>query len=141
MRVTETLTFDEYWSDSRFRSKRPNVAGSEKQAFGDNIYHRAADGTWRQDDSHHSNADGTVNHLNVAHDTKAPRVLIGDDFVYWGGSGPDVPARFRNYEGVDICHIRGHKCRFPEKLVLEFDQWMQELTESGYVGEPLDWNG
>ena len=34
MLVTETLTFNGYWSDPRFRSKRPNLRGSKKQAFG-----------------------------------------------------------------------------------------------------------
>lgn len=139
MRVTETLSFDEYWNDPRFRTKRPNLAGSTKQAFGDNIYHSAADGTWRQQNSHHSYADGTMNHHNVAHDTKAPRVLLSDDFVYWGGFGPDVPARFRDCDGVDICAIRGHKCVFPESLVREFDKWMRAVGERGHLGEPLDW--
>jgi hypothetical protein len=40
MRVTGTLTFEEYWDDPRFQSKKPNLRGSKKQAFGDNIYHR-----------------------------------------------------------------------------------------------------
>jgi hypothetical protein len=46
MRVSETMTFDEYWADPRFASKRPSLVGSLKQAFGDNIYHRTADGGW-----------------------------------------------------------------------------------------------
>ena len=40
MRVTETMTFNEYWDDERFRRKKPNMMGSTKQAFGDNIYSR-----------------------------------------------------------------------------------------------------
>ena len=62
MRVTETLTFNEYWADPRFRTKRPNLRGSKKQAFGDNIYHRDSDSEqWIQEDSHHSYSDGTMN--------------------------------------------------------------------------------
>ena len=41
MRVSETMSFDEYWRDPRFRAKRPNLRGRTKQAFGDNIYHQA----------------------------------------------------------------------------------------------------
>jgi hypothetical protein len=141
MRVTETLSFDEYWNDARFRTKQPNLAGSMKQAFGDNIYHRLAGGAWRQLNSHHSYADGTPNQHNVVHDTQTPRVLASDDFAYWGGSGPDVPGRFRDYEGFDICAIRGHKCVFSENLVREFDEWMRSIGERGYLGEPLDWAG
>ena len=141
MHVTETLSFDEYWNDPRFRTKRPNLAGSMKQAFGDNIYHSAADGTWCQENSHHSYADGTMNHRNVAHDTRVPRLLVSDDFVYWGGLGPDVPARFRNYDGIDVCTAHpGHKCKFPEGLVREFDEWMRFIGERGCLGEPLEWS-
>src|SRR5262245_19102367 len=33
MRVTGTLTFNQYWADGRFQSKKPNMRGSKKQAF------------------------------------------------------------------------------------------------------------
>ncbi|WP_339744875.1 hypothetical protein [uncultured Rubinisphaera sp.] len=50
MRVTEILTFDEYWSDVRFKCKSPNLRGSLKQAYGDNIYHRDSKSKdWIQD--------------------------------------------------------------------------------------------
>ena len=38
MRVTEVLTFDEYWRDGRFLAKRPNPDGDLKESCGDNIY-------------------------------------------------------------------------------------------------------
>src|SRR5437588_8852326 len=40
MRISETMTFEKYWEDPRFLSKRPSFGGSRKQAFGDNIYRR-----------------------------------------------------------------------------------------------------
>src|SRR5258708_6780576 len=49
MKVEEALTFEEYWADERFFQKRPNLRGSKKQAFGDNIYHRKSQGSgWLQ---------------------------------------------------------------------------------------------
>ena len=42
MRVTESMTFEQYWNDPRFQKKKPNLRGSKKQAFGDNIYFRNA---------------------------------------------------------------------------------------------------
>ena len=52
MRVAETMSFNDYWSDPRFRAKRPNLRGSIKQAYGDNIYHRhSEDAPWEQEDS------------------------------------------------------------------------------------------
>jgi hypothetical protein len=59
MRVTEAMTFNQYWSDPRFQAKKPNLRGSKKQAFGDNIYSKDAHTTlWCQANSHHSLTDG-----------------------------------------------------------------------------------
>lgn len=141
MRVTEALDFDSYWAEPRFIVKRPNLRGSKKQAFGDNIYHRdSRTGMWIQEDSHHSHADGTPNHLNVSHDTQTDRVLISDDFMYWGGSGPAIPEALRSHAGHDICAQRGHKSQFPSQLVDEVVTWLLERGERGFVGPPLDWS-
>ncbi len=40
MCVTETMSFNAYWNDPRFRQKRLDLRSSIKKAFGDNIYHR-----------------------------------------------------------------------------------------------------
>jgi hypothetical protein len=141
MKVDEALTFDEYWSDSRFLQKRPNLRGSKKQAFGDNIYHRANTGaSWQQLNSHHSFADGLPNPANIRNDTQANRVLIGTDYAYWGGRGPRIPATFRNYGGVDICAGRGYKRNFPDAMVSEFIEWFRSLGVRGYAGAPIDWD-
>ena len=76
---------------------------------------------------------------NIARDTKADRVLISDDFSYWGGMGPEIDRRFRNYDGYDICAIRNHKCRFPDCFVNDFIAWIQPFNGKGIMGRPLDW--
>ena len=139
MLVSETLTFSEYWSSSQFRQKRPNLRGSKKQAFGDNIYFKDAKGQWHQKDSHHSYADGSSNPHNTSHDTQADRVLISTDYAYWDNSGPQLPKNFRDYQGFDICAKRGYKCRFPEDMARDFVAWFRSLEEKGYLGEPADW--
>lgn len=139
MRVGETMSYDEYWKDRRFRDKRPNLRGSKKQAFGDNIYSRDKTGRWRQVDSHHSLSDGTPNQRNIDHDTQSDRVLISDTYVYWGGSGPLIPKRLRRFQGFDLCGGRGHKNSFPEQMITEFVAWLQTQGETGYCGVPLDW--
>ena len=140
MRVTETRTFEEYWDDSRFQAKRPTLRASIKRAFGDNIYFKVLNASsWRQLDSHHSWPDGSPNLNNVIRDTDPNRVLISDDFLYWGGEGPLLPARFRGGEG-DVRHPhRGYKCHFRREVVEAFVDWVRSLEESGYLGEPLDW--
>ena len=140
MRVTETMTFNEYWKDERFQRKKPNMMGSTKQAFGDNIYFRDDAGHWQQQDSHHSYADGSSNPHNIRNDTKADRVLCSTDYAYWGRSGPKIPLQFRNYCGYDICcATQGHKCRFPNDLVTGFVAWFRSLKENGYLDAPLEW--
>ncbi len=140
MRVTETMTFNDYWNDERFRQKRPNLRGSKKQAFGDNIYFKEERGQWRQQDSHHSYKGGVPNQHNIKNDTQADRVLLSTDYAYWGGSGPRIPPKFRDYDGCDICAKRGHKNQFREDMVNDFVNWFRSLDVSGYLDEPLDWS-
>ena len=84
MQVTEAITFNGYWDDPRFRRKRPNLGGSLKHAFGDNIYLKDDNNKWRQLDSHHSYQGGVPNPYNIQNDTQVDRVLIGTEYAYWG---------------------------------------------------------
>lgn len=142
MRITETMSFDEYWNDPRFQFKKANLYGSKKQAFGDNIYHQdSATGVWIQENSHHSYDDGRQNIYNIKNDTQAPRVLISEDYVYWGGVGPKIPERFRDLDGKDVCKKGpGHRNDLPEEMVIEFTSWIRSLGQIGYQGMPLDWS-
>ncbi len=139
MQVSEVITFNQYWNRGRFCRKRTNLRGSMKQAYGDNIYYKDGTGQWHQQDSHHSYSDGSLNPHNTRHDTKVDRVLIGENYMYWGGSGPKIPRRFRNYGGYDVCALRNHRCKFPKKLIVDFVEWLQSLDGSGRLGEPLNW--
>ena len=108
MEVTETLTFDQYWQDPRFRPKRPARNGTRKMLVGDNIYHSdPSTGRWVQEDSHHSNPDGSANEANVQHDTKTDRVLISQRFFYFGKAAPDVPVGLVQALGYE--NGRGHR--------------------------------
>ena len=115
MCVNEVMSFNEYWQDPRFHQKRPDMYASISKAFGDNIYYRDnTSNEWIQIDSHHSYECGKPNLKNLCHDTKIDRVLISDDFIYWGGSGPQIPT----FSGIDICKCGpSHKCKFPKKVI------------------------
>ena len=135
MQVTEVMPFNEYWSDPRFEQKKPDLRGSIKQAFGDNIYYR--DPTtcgWHQEDSHHSYPHGRPNINNIKNDTQTDRVLISNDYIYWGGGGPKIPEKYRNFRAG-----RGYKCNFPDNMANEFVDWIQSLGSQGYCGTPLNW--
>jgi hypothetical protein len=139
MKIDEVMTFGEYWNDSRFAQKRPNLRGSKKQAFGDNIYHFAK-GVWQQLNSHHSFSDGSPNRANIANDTQANRVLIGADFVYFGGAGPRIPTALRNHNGANVCAGRGFKKNFSDAHVNDVIAWVRSLGTKGYAGDPIDWD-
>lgn len=142
MRVEEGLTFEEYWSDPRFHRKRPNLMGSRKLAFGDNIYEPDGAGGWIQMDSHHSLHDGSANPLNVETDTRVDRALISRDFVYWGGAGPQIPHELRAFGAheEDICSsTQGHRSRFSDDIVAEFVHWIEGFDQRGLQGRPGQW--
>jgi hypothetical protein len=142
MRITEAITFEQFWDDPRFQQKKPNLRGSKKQAFGDNIYSRDRTGRrWCQLNSHHSLADGSPNPDNVSADTGTNRVLVSDDFVYWGGVGPALPKQFLNYgpNHESVLAGRGHRNHLPLQLVEDVVAWIKSLHQGGYCGEPLDW--
>ena len=141
MRVTETMTFDEYNVDSRFESKKPYRNGSRKQSCGDNIYFRTTPFTeWQQRDSFHSQADGSVNINHVNRDTSVNRILISNDFVYFGGGGPEIPEVLRDKIGRPLCK-KGIGCtKFEDpELMNNFEQWIRNLGVTGYQDAPLEW--
>ena len=137
MRVSEKLSFNDYWKDPHFERKRPNLRGSLKQAFGDNIYFQEADGRWVQRDSHHSHPGGRENRANVERDTSANSVLVGNEFAYWGRGGPPIPERIDGYPGQMLCVGHGHRCQFASSFVVAVVQWFRSLKVTGYVGAPF----
>ncbi|QXF82291.1 hypothetical protein HBA53_15590 [Rhodococcus pyridinivorans] len=139
MQVSEVVDFDTYWGDPRFSRKIPTLRGSRKQAYGDNVYHRASTGEWLQADSRHSLKDGSPNPGHIEKDTSADAVLIGREFVYFGGCGPKIPTELRAEFGMDIVHAgRGHRSRFPPDLVDVAVKWICSLG-TGVRGRPSGW--
>ena len=117
MRVTEILTFDEYWNDERFLAKRPNLDGPVEESCGDNIYQfDYAKGCWRQIPAYHCDSS------EMEYDTSVDRVLISDDFVYWGGDGPPLPEFDRHSLAKKG---PGYKVNFPVKVVDSFVKWIR----------------
>lgn len=98
MKISEKMSFQEYWDDERFELKKPCRNGSQLKMLGDNIYHRANDGEWIQEDSHHSNSDGTINGVNLNRDTgTCDQALISDFFYYFGNKAITIDLAALNY--------------------------------------------
>lgn len=135
MRITEVMGFDEYNVDPRFEPKKPYRNGSRKHSCGDNIYFRVApDITWRQRDSFHSLPNGSLNPEHVSRDTAVDKVLISNDFVYFGGEGPKFPVELQS-----LCKKgRGRSVFKDPELTANLEQWVRSLG-SGYQGTPFEW--
>lgn len=139
MRVTEKLTFQEYWDDDRFRRKRPNFAAGIAQEYGDNIYHKSVTDAWIQEDSHHSLDDGGWNDLNAQRDLGADAVLISDDFLYWGDLAPQIPMELRDYEGDDLYpNVRNFRSNFSDAFKAAVVDWF-DASPKGRRGRPVSW--
>lgn len=141
MRVTEIQDFRSYGSDPRFSMKIPCRTGSRKQSCGDNIYYRSNnDNHWKQRDSFHSKSDGSQNLQHTERDTSVDRVLISDDFVYFGGYGPAFPSSLRNFQGLDVCKAGRGVIGFDDTdIISAFVAWIRSMPNSGYQAAPFEW--
>lgn len=109
MKVSEKISFQDYWENERFSLKKSVRNGSRVQMLGDNIYHKDKNGGWIQEDSHHSNPDGTPNPVNLNRDTgKTDQVLVSDYFLYFGDQAQPVDldsigyGKIRDYKKTDL---------------------------------------
>jgi hypothetical protein len=124
MKVTEKLTFNEYWLNPKFLDKKPVRNGSRKMLVGDNIYYLdPTSKKWNQEDSHHSKPDGSINSENLKKDTgTTDKVLISEHFFYFGKEAPMVPAHFLNAIGYK--NRRNHLV-FDEVAAGNIIQWLE----------------
>lgn len=124
-RVAEKLSFEEYWNDPRFMSKKPVRNGSSVMLVGDNIYQPAPDGGWIQSSSHHSHADGSCNHTNLRRDTSANAVLVSQNFLYFGGNVVEVPNDV--VAKIAMVNRRGHRRIAMSIFNSAILSWVEEL--------------
>lgn len=121
MQVTEKIDFREYWNNRAYVSKKPIRNGSSTRLVGDNIYHRdPATSEWQQADSHHSN-DGSVNAINLRKDTKSDKVLLSENFFYFGSEAPTIPADL--LRAVGFVNRQGHR-RFTSLASMKLVSWI-----------------
>lgn len=141
MRVTEDMDIESYWQDKRFYYKRPIRNGSRKQQCGDNIYYRSChDSPWVQLDSYHTHSNAEITKKHISQDTKVDRVLISDDFYYFGGEGPIIPKGFRDNANCNIIKTGPGERHINDSSKIEtVIEWLRSIGESGYLGEPLEW--
>jgi hypothetical protein len=136
MRVERIIPFDEYWADRKSRHKKPVMSGTTFLRYGDNIYHRDADGNFQQEYSFHSLEDGSVSVGDLDRDTgTTDLVLLGREFTFWGRSGIKLPDELIRF----VKKGPAHKCNFSAEEVQAFLAWLQTHPERGVIDEPAHW--
>lgn len=131
-KVSDVITFDDYWNGEQYACKKPVMNGSFKKLYGDNIYHRLENGQWMQENSHHSNEDGSINLYNLKRDTgTTDHVIIADEFFYFGSSMIDVPDEFKSciHSGI------GQHCPNMDVCLGLWD-YLNSKYEKGLIGLP-----
>lgn len=135
MRVTGEIGFDRYHRN--YPNRRPNMRGSRMRRAGDAIYYRdPVTGEWMQSDSLHSRPGGGVSVGDLERDTGVDRILLSDDFTYWGKLAPTLPADLQMFNRKEVRSQR----HFAEQEKAAFIAWAQPRLGHGRVGEPIDWH-
>ena len=131
LRVEETLTFDQYWTDPRFEKKKAVWSRDGVERNGDNIYEPDARGGFRQLRSAHWDHQADRESTSAKeHDTSANAVLVGRDF---GGEGPELED-----ELSFLFVTRGHRCQFTPDQIAAAGSYFDQLPR-GRKGEPTRW--
>lgn len=138
MRVTEKLSFNQYWSNPEYFDKKPVRTGSSKMMVGDNIYHRDTGSQWQQIDSHHSNIDGSVNLHNLLNDTQSDQMLVSKYFFYFGKNAPLVPQEL--LAAIGYQNKRNYRV-FDETEARPLISWIEQTYQTNLnrvLGDPFD---
>ena len=128
MEVDEVLGLDDYFRDSQYSAKKPDLRGSWKERCGDNFYSLDANGRWIQHPNRfHLDED------SKRQDTRHARVFIGRRFWYLGRSATELPPRFAALAGG-----RGTRVNHERMLVDAFCSWVASEFALGEHDVPSD---
>ena len=131
MKVTEKISFDEYWKNKRFAQKKANSKPTKKR-HGDNIYYKNSQGKIIQGKAFfHKNKE------NREHDIKGESVLISDYFFYFGKKSINLSEDFKKLVNQ---LSRGYKYKELEKKGNKLINFLQkEYKNNKLYGKPIDY--
>jgi hypothetical protein len=140
MRVTGEMTFNQYWESDQYRGKRPVRNGSPKKMVGDNVYHSDPEtGAWLQENCVHSQPSGQQDQPNTLHDTGTDRVLISEEFYYFGADAPEVPPKL--LEQIGYRNWRGHRV-YQQEQCQKLLNWIARAAagrKNHVLGDPFQY--
>jgi hypothetical protein len=138
MRVKETLSFEQYWADPRFRAKRPPETRrrTRLQRAGDNCYCPVKDGEFRQLrwSGHWDKPNDREDTWAKKRDLGGQHVLVSRDFAYFGEAAPAFPRRLANLPFPG----RGHRVNFSPEDAAALMKFLEYLPR-GKHGRPHRW--
>lgn len=135
MKITDKITFDEYWNNQKYKFKKPVMNGSLLQNYGDNIYH-SVNNEWFQANSHHSLPDGKCNKYNLDRDLKSKFVLLSTHFYYFGAKPKKMPARFKDPFHWESAYRRNYRKIIERSKLDGFIRWIEESFSLGIHNDP-----
>ena len=135
MLISDKISFEEYFQNSKYSKKKPINPGGLKRIHGDNIYFKDNSGKWCQLPSQHSNPDFSENAKHMKNDLSGKFVLISEYFFYFGNKHFLVPPQFRQ-----VCSTIRDYHKIPNIQVAQnFIEALISKFEPGVIGEPLNW--
>jgi hypothetical protein len=127
MQVAERLTFEQYWSDSRFRAKQPRHSSPDPvERRGDNCYRPLGGDRFAQIPCSHPPQE-------QERDLSGRYVLFASRFCYYGANARPVPPHLRF-----MVPKRGHRSRFTAGEIAQLLPYLQKLPR-GRHGKPRLW--
>ena len=127
MQVSEVVPYADYWTDPRFKERRPG-----ESPVPDNIYKPIAQNEFVQvkNDVHGSDEKIT--------DLSGRKVLVSKRFWYFGTKSPTLPDELRDL----IPYRRGHSVHVGRKEgdvdVVALETWLKEQIGGVHHREPID---
>jgi hypothetical protein len=142
MRVTDVVSFDEYFNNKKYETKKPDFTKKELiYQLGDNIYQPFGNGEYTQLRSVHSknckNENWKEDPCEKCKDLKGKYVLISDCFYYLGREAEDLPADLK-----ELKVGRGCRCNFEDATKLAFLEYVEDKLSSknGITAPPSNWD-
>lgn len=138
MKVEKALTFEEYWTDKRFRQKRPAWRSSRPRVerCGDNCYKPIGDGQFRQlrRSGHWNHDENREDEHAKAKDLSGEHVLVSPVFSYFGENAEPFPPELSSLRFP----ARGHRVNFSETETVTLLRYLERLPR-GVHGRPRRW--
>lgn len=137
MKVTDKISYNEYWNNPLYKLKKPNLSSSHTiDKAGDNIYKPTKiNAEFNTDFEQVSNKNH--NEKNKDHDLSGKYVLISECFYYFGSSPIEIDKEIRPTipKGQSAHGVRTHEIEKTEKFI----RYIQKNYQIGTVNTPHDW--